>query len=154
VGAEAVYDSDRGVTVLFGGSTIERAYGESTGETWFLDGSRWEKIATGQPPNVFNAEMVYDPLGKQIWRFGGWNGSRRIDETWIMRENGWMRRGAVRVPPARNHAAMVYEPGGRRALLFGGHDGENVFGDLWAFDGSRWELLISHPPLKRLDNGH
>jgi hypothetical protein len=154
VGAEVVYDSDRKTIVLFGGSTIERAYGEKSGETWVLNGSRWRRIETQQPPNIFNSEMVYDPLGKQIWRFGGWNGSGRIDETWIMKEDSWMRRGSATVPPARNHAGMVYDPDGRRALLFGGHDGENVFGDLWSFDGSRWSRLIDHPPVKRVSNGH
>lgn len=154
VGAAAVFDPVRRAVLLFGGSTEDRAYGAGSGETWLLRRNEWTKLQTVQPPNIFNPAMAYSTDGKEVIRFGGWNGGGRTSETWILREYGWTRIGTSGAPAPRNHSAMVYDPVRKRAVLFGGHDGENVFGDLWLYAADGWRELFASPPLKRVANGH
>lgn len=153
-GATAAYDPIRKEIVLFGGSPTERSYGPGTGETWLLKGDRWRKIGIAQPANVFDSEMVFDPITGAILRFGGWNGETRIGELWKFPENGWTRIDSRRGPSPRNHTAMVYDPVNRRVVLFGGHDGNKVFGDLWFYKSGKWTLAADRKPLERVENGH
>ena len=133
---------------------MDRSYGPGTGETWELRGNVWKLLNTASPPNVFDPEMVFDGVTGQFIRFGGWNGERRLDQTWVMRENGWMRIGTGESPSARNHAAMVFDPVRQRVQLYGGHDGDQIFGDLWALQNGRWSRLSGTAPLRRIANGH
>ena len=146
--AAMVYDSDRRVSVLFGGSD-----GSASGETWEWDGRSWHR---GTAPTVdarYNPVMVYDPLRHRVVRFGGWNGRERVGDTWLYDGRAWIRQ-PVMGPPARNHAAFAFDVRRGRAVLFGGHDGSRVFGDTWEWLGDRWVSVDSVPSRLRVDNGH
>jgi hypothetical protein len=153
-GAALAFDSNLDRIVLFGGSTENKDYGEKTGETWVLEGDEWKKLEIDQPANIFNSNMIFDEKNKQLFRFGGWNGSGRINETWIFKNKSWEKLNLKTNPPARNHASMVYDPKSNKIILFGGHDGEKIFGDLWIFEKRKWYKRFEHSPIKRLDNGH
>jgi hypothetical protein len=146
------FDKELKKVFLFGGSTVNRDYGQQSGESWLFDGKIWTKLAINQPPNIFNAAATYG--GGRILRFGGWNGDSRIKETWQFLNNNWEKIELDLSPSARNHSGMVWDKKNQRFLLFGGHDGEHVFGDTWSFANEKWTLLIDHPALKRIDNGH
>lgn len=153
-GSGLVFDSNLQMIVLFGGSTINKDYGENTGETWILENDAWEKLDIDQPPNIFNSNMIFDGKAKRLFRFGGWNGTGRINETWIFKNNTWNKLNPKTNPPPRNHSGMVYHSKSKKIILFGGHNGEEVFGDLWVFEKGNWRKEFEHVPLKRIDNGH
>lgn len=152
-GVAMVYDSQQKRVVLFGGSTVDKQYGNSTGETWAWDGKTWNKLDIEQPPGVFNAAMSYNTDKSEFVRFGGWNGSNRIDETWIFNQQ-WKKLKTENSPASRNHSRMVYDEKRNKAILFGGHDGENIFGDTWEFSNNQWNNITNITPLKRIKNGH
>jgi len=148
------YDASKKAIVLFGGSTVDKQYGESSGETWEWDGERWTKIEIEQPPGIFNASMAYDKEENEIIRFGGYNGEARINETWSFKNNAWGPLALDNNPTPRNHSNMVYDEKRKRMILFGGHDGKNVFGDTWEFANRRWKNISIIEPLERQNNGH
>ncbi len=153
-GAALAFDEKLKKTVLFGGSTPDKEYGEETGETWLLNGGAWQRLQTKQPANIFNSNMVFDRKSKQTFRFGGWNGTERINETWVFKNRTWNKVSFQTNPPARNHSSMVYDSVNKRIVLFGGHNGEKIFGDLWIFEKGKWSKKFEHTPIKRLANGH
>ncbi len=153
-GVSLAYDPEDKSVLLFGGSTIDKQYGENTGETWRWNGKEWSKLQLKQPTGVFNASMVYDLENKEFIRFGGWNGGSRINDTWIFRNNQWDKLETDPGPAPRNHSAMAYDEKHNRTVLFGGHDGRNIFGDTWIFSNHKWEKISGPEPLKRINNGH
>jgi len=43
-GASMTYVHENNFSVLFGGSTVDKQYGESQGETWIWNGEKWNKL--------------------------------------------------------------------------------------------------------------
>ncbi|NNE98908.1 MAG: hypothetical protein HKN25_07795 [Pyrinomonadaceae bacterium] len=154
VGAEMSFDSHENRIILFGGSTDGGDYGPDSGETWVLTDNKWAKLDISQPPNIFNSNIVFQTQEKRLFRFGGWNGKGRINETWIFKGSSWELLDLEAKPAARNHASMVYDFNQNQTILFGGHDGEKIFGDLWIFRHGKWYKELEHPPIKRKANGH
>lgn len=145
--AAMVYDPDRSVTVLFGGSD-----GSASGETWEWNGRGWRSAAPTVEPR-YNPVMTYDPVRRRILRFGGWDGKARHGDTWTFDGQAWASLGADG-PAPRNHSALAFDLRRRRAVLFGGHDGARVFGDVWEWNGSQWLLADSVASQSRIENGH
>lgn len=153
-GAPMIYDHERETILLFGGSTVDKQYGEHAGETWTWNGDSWTQVlADHQPEGIFNSTMAYDAEGNFI-RFGGWDGRSRVDLTYTLSSSGWELLQPLNQPTARNHHAMVYDEKNSRILMYGGHDGKYVFGDLWEWTDGKWNLVIKVDPVKRLKNGH
>ena len=155
-GAAMIFDIKNKVSILFGGSTIDRQYGESKGETWILQDKKWNKLETEQPTGIYNSAMTYDIKNKRILRFGGWDGELRIrtNETWVFQNSNWKRIPTSNTPEKRNHSAMIYDEKSARIILFGGHDGKNIFDDLWEFKDNSWKKLSGTKPIQRIDNNH
>jgi hypothetical protein len=74
-----VYDSGRGVMVVFGGMK-----GSQLKDTLEWDGAAWKQVATSGPPRRMYHAMAYDSARKAIVLFGGWDGSPLAD-TWEYR---------------------------------------------------------------------
>jgi len=148
-GAALAFDAARGKIVLFGGG---RPAGGPSPDTWEWDGRDWERVTSAVAPGRYNSAAVSDPAGGVI-RFGGWDGTRRVAETWAYRDGGWSLLSTAG-PSARNHAALAADPRRGRIVLFGGHDGDRVFGDTWEWDGSRWSPRSDQAAEARVDNGH
>lgn len=86
------FDSNRGVTVLFGGGLIvEEGFSEfrSFNDTWQWDGKEWTQIITDGPTESdknFALNMAFDPSQNQIVLFGGSFGDGvafRPNDTWL-----------------------------------------------------------------------
>jgi hypothetical protein len=145
-GASLAYSPDEGGVVLFGGNG-------PSGETWLWNGSVWRRLLDGSTtPGRFNPAMAFDPSTRHLLRFGGWNGERRVDDTYVLDER-WEEVGAGG-PSARNHTSMAADTARSRLVLFGGHDGELVFSDTWEWDGAEWLLVAPREAKRRIDNGH
>jgi len=79
--AEMVYDTSRGVCVLYGGRTPN---GTFSTETWEYDGAGWSIVATGAPSSRTRYAMAFDLTRNQAVLYGGLTGSFQtwFDETW------------------------------------------------------------------------
>jgi hypothetical protein len=82
-----VYDSDRGVVVLFGGAAGDD-YLQGTQE---YDGTQWRQISFAgvQPSHRAYHAMAYDPELRQVVLYGGFAGGvYGLDDTWTYQGDG------------------------------------------------------------------
>lgn len=88
--------------------------------------------------------------GEQGWLlFGGSDGTKTYDETWIFVDNEWSKieaAGGVH-PTACTDASLEYLPSRSVWILFGGRDeAGKALGQTWEFDGKQWkDLNVSSP---------
>jgi hypothetical protein len=142
-----------GDIILYGGNRPPNVNDSIASEsTWLWKKTEWVCLNI-KSPHYFNAAMSYDPDLKFVLRFGGWNGQKRLNETWMLKDV-WTKLTSATLPAARNHARLVYDKLNKRHVLFGGHDGDNVFGDLWIFENHQWKEVSPCPPKRRIENGH
>jgi hypothetical protein len=139
------YDSGRGRTVLFGGSSIIEA-GTLSGDTWEWDGANWTQMADSGPSPRTQSVMAYDAQRAQTVLFSGL-GVVEGQDTWGWDGNNWTQL-ADSGPPQRVLAAMAYDSKRQRSLLFGGGASE-AYGDTWAWDGAAWTQLAEAGPPPR-----
>jgi hypothetical protein len=67
------YDSDRGVTVFFGGEIGRKDEETCFDDTQEYDGKQWKQITPPiKPPPRSGHMMTYDPVRKRVVMFGGW----------------------------------------------------------------------------------
>lgn len=140
------YDSDRGVTVLFGGHRLtEEAFPELVyfNDTWEYDGARWQRIVIDGPTPLWrtSSAMCYDPVRKEMLLAAGYNGDEDDNEGylydfWSFRSTGpgrgiWTRKpdlpfenGLVPNLSKRNNGrvghSLVFNQRSGRAILIGG----------------------------------
>jgi len=158
MGHAMVYDSAKGVTVLFG-------RGESD-DTWEWDGATWTKVADTGPSPRGRHGMAYDSDRGVTVLFGGI--PRELGDTWEWDGVTWTKLAETSAPTGRSQPGTIYDPGpvGRSRLamaydpnrkatiLFGGRlaDGQ-ALGDTWAWDGAVWTQLGDNEVLARSRHG-
>jgi hypothetical protein len=142
------YDSARGVSVLFGGSSNA---GDSSA-TWEWDGTNWtlKTPATSPPPLVWGA-MTYDSARGQMLLFGGdTNGGALLNQTWVYDGTNWTQLHPANSPTPRDGSALAFDPTRGRAVLFGGHDANGRLADTWEWAGTNWtQIPTSYAPAPR-----
>lgn len=153
MGHAMVYDSIRGVTVLFG-------RGGST-DTWEWDGVAWTQVADKGPSVRGRHGMAFDSLRGVTVLFGGI--PRELGDTWEWDGVAWTKvsdTGTVGRPQpeavydpgpvGRSRLAMAYDPIRGVTVLFGGRlaDGQAV-GDTWEWDGAAWTQVGDNEVLAR-----
>jgi hypothetical protein len=139
-GCAMAYDSARGVTVLFGGST-------GGGETWEWNGTAWtQRNVPGPFPRSRHA-MAYDSARGVTVLFGGSVGG---NETWEWNGTVWTQRN-VAGPSQRSGHGMVYDSARGVTVLFGGSLGATYYGDTWEWDGTTWtQRMVAGPDPRSL----
>ena len=140
---QMVYDEDREVVVLFGGTEIG-ASGDPFGDTWEWDGESWELVSTSGPSPRFRHSMAYDAARGVTVLYGG---QPVNNETWEWDGNTWQQSPAD-PPDTPMLAGLTYDPERERVVLFGGQTAA-VRGETWEYDGTSWELKASAPPPPR-----
>jgi len=145
------YDSNRGRTVLFGGTGVIAT--NLFADTWEWDGENWTQVADSGPPARAQAAMAYDVQRKQTVLFGGLGpGGFGGGDTWGWDGDNWTQL-AVSGPSPRTNFAMAYDSKRQRIVVFGGLGGGLVLRDTWEWDGTAWtQLAVTGPPADRL--GH
>jgi hypothetical protein len=144
------YDSARGVTVLFGGSTGTVA----KRETWEWDGSAWTRRSTAGPPPLFLTAMAYDSARGVTVLFGGRPGTGgRNGETWEWDGSTWTLRATTGPAPRETHA-MAYDSARGVTVLFGGNTTSTsaVNNDTWEWNGTLWSLRTTTGPTPRREH--
>jgi hypothetical protein len=135
----AAFDSDRGVTVLFGGMPPSTNGTDMMNDTWEWDGANWtEKEPAHKPPIRFWHAMAYDSARKVTVVFAGGTSYDTmfrftldwISDTWEWDGTDWKEVQFDESPAARCHHAMAYDSGREKIILFGGHD---EMADTWEY---------------------
>ena len=132
-----VFDSRRGVTVLFGGYT-----GSPQGDTWEWNGTNWTRLEPETSPEPRYAHsMAFDSERGVTVLFGGTDtGGDPLDDTWEWNGTNWIEASPVASPPARTQHGMAFDSWRNVVVLYGGKNEAGVFGeDVWEFDGTTWE---------------
>jgi len=112
------YDSNRGRTVLFGGTGVIAT--NLFADTWEWDGENWTQVADSGPPARAQAAMAYDVQRKQTVLFGGLGpGGFGGGDTWGWDGDNWTQL-AVSGPSPRTNFAMAYDSKRQRIVVFGG----------------------------------
>ena len=114
------------------------------------DTASWVQLSpTNSPPVRSYLAMTYDPASGKIIMFGGFDGTRYLNDTWTFDGVTWTEVATNTRPPARAAAQMAYDSVTRKVVLFGGYDGTNYLGDTWLWDGttSQWtQAAPTHHP--------
>ena len=113
------YDSQRGVTVLFGGF--------APNDTWEWDGSQWGRVATTGPSIRWEHSMAFDSQRGVTVLFGG-NGPQ---DTWEWDGTAWSLRSTSGPASSGDGQAMAYDSQRGVAVLVGAQG-------TWEWDGTSW----------------
>ncbi len=140
-----VYDSVRGVVVLYGGHNA----GITLGDTWEWNGATWtERFPAGSPSTRHVHAMSYDCSRGVVVLYGGALSSDgntpALKDTWEYDGNNWTQKCSDCAPGPRIHHVMDYDGARGRSILFAGVDATNScnqYSDTWAWDGSTWVLV-------------
>ena len=127
------YDSQRGVTVLFGGDDFTLL-----GDTFEWDGSTWAQASSSGPAVRAGHAMAYDSQRGATVLFGGGSASGRLGDTWEWDGSNWTQR-ATTGPSARAGHAMAYDRQRGVTVMFGGYASIGGFSDeTWEWNGLTW----------------
>jgi hypothetical protein len=136
--ANMVYDSARGVMVLFGGRTYDPA-GLPFGDTWEWDGDNWtQRFPAHSPAPRMQAQMAYDMARGVTVLFSGVCDGADSSDMWEWDGLDWSLRTPTNMPSPRDQAGMAYDETRAVIVLFGGYSRGGGIGDTWEWDGTNW----------------
>lgn len=130
------FDSDRNVTVLFGGRNASGLLSD----TWEYDGIEWRQINTPQSPSSReNHSLAYDTARGITVMFGGYaQGEVPLNETWEYNGTTWQQVDISHSPSPRVEPSLAYDPVRNRIVFFGGGYWKNqrltVFDETWEYE--------------------
>jgi hypothetical protein len=142
-----VYDSVRGVSVLFGGVIDARTASEAyPNDTWEYEGAKWVRRETGAAPaGRKDFGLAFDRLRGRVVLFGGltnnsFGSAAPSGETWEYDGVNWTQRFPSVAPAPRHGHALFYDPVRRVTTLYGGDTllANPRAGDIWTWDGFNW----------------
>jgi hypothetical protein len=138
-GSSAIYDSLRGLIVVFGGVD---ASGARTAQVEYLSrppssAAVWISGAVPAlaPKPRSGHAAVYDASGARMIVFGGNDGVATLQDTWIWWLDGSDRWTQIATggPPAREGHSLVVDSLNQRVILFGGRgEGGKALNDVWS----------------------
>lgn len=147
-----VYDQSVRKMVIFGGPTAGYDDGDRAW-TFDVDTERWTpRPASPQPSVRMSHSMVYDPVRRVSWLFGGGTWPNPGNDLWAFNATAgtWERvTPSGPIPAARRFAAMAYDSQRDLILMFGGvQDDASAFNDTWAFRPATrtWQQLSPTSP--------
>jgi hypothetical protein len=74
------YDSNRGITTLFGGNSQMGI----VGGTWQWNGATWTRQPSVTSPSArYGDSMAFDPAHNVTVMFGGYDGMSVLNDTWL-----------------------------------------------------------------------
>ena len=81
----------------------------------------------------------------KILLFGGWDGSKNLNDTWIydLSENSWTEKTHSNKPSIRSHHGMAAVYNDDKVLLFGGTNSNETW--IYDYSADTWTQKRSHP---------
>jgi len=146
-GHSLTYDPVGGESVLFGGFDETRT---ARNDTWGLYSGTWFGPRRAPLPARGLHGMVYSPWEQVHILFGGEDGHRLYNDTWVYDGGTWTEKSPTHPPSARSDFAMCFDSKAGVVVLFGGRDGLGKCNDTWTYDlaSDEWTQLypVSSPP--------
>ena len=145
--AAMVYDSDRRVSVLFGGQLYSPSAPVLTNDTWEFDGTNWtQRFPATSPLARSQSQMVYDSHRHKTVLFGGMtNGPSSSGyplDTWEWDGTNWAKITTPHTPDFAAQSgytfANCFDSLRNEMLVFG--DAPGSVSQLWGYDGTDWTL--------------
>jgi hypothetical protein len=140
------YDSNRGVVVLFGGTTPQEAL---FGDTWEWQGSSWKNVSPlgSYPPARYGHQMVFDVVDGVTVLFGGSTPETLLNDLWTWNGSSWKQASpSGPVPQARTDFAMAYDVAQGLTYVAGGIGASGVLSDVWTWNGTAWTDVTEGTP--------
>jgi hypothetical protein len=141
-----VFDSNRGVVVLFGGVTSEFS-AAGLADTWEWDGTNWTEVTptTSPPGRGVHYNMTFDPgRGVAVLMGGGTQPSAPMfNDIWEYDGLTWSDVSGTADFIERAAACASFDGSG--TLLFGGGQWDPMFGETYSWNGSTLSLLDPDP---------
>jgi hypothetical protein len=126
-----VFDSGRGVTVMFGGRNASTLVPLS--DTYQYAGTQWDLVATPHsPPARYWPGMAYDAHRQKMVLFGGQTNSTYFNDTWEFDGTDWTNIPTSHTPDAQSALSMTYDTCQQKTVLF------STQGATWEYDGTDW----------------
>jgi hypothetical protein len=129
-----VFDSNRGVIVMFGGDAGD-------GATWEWDGTDWVDRGIASPARRREAEMVFDKQRGVVVMYGGYDFVLNTPVIWEYDGEEWQSKLPEDSPDGRADHTLAYDEKIGLTLMYGGEGA--VDGATWGFDGAVWKELAS-----------
>ncbi|HEY1191583.1 MAG TPA: kelch repeat-containing protein [Gemmata sp.] len=110
--------------VLFGGGNTPTDRGDPGTWTFAPEARRWDQVmATNEPPQRANAQLVYDPVHARTVLFGGDQLDQLVSDTWVYdsAKRTWTEQKPKVSPAPRAGHAMLWLPKAKKVLLLGGY---------------------------------
>ena len=113
----------------------------------------WTDVSNAvRPPAMAGAMMEYSPRDQRFVLFGGWDGSRGLDGTWVFdpANRTWTELHPAVSPIERGDEMLVYDDQADVFVLFGGwHEFSNQtyarLSDTWTFSLATMNWTERHP---------
>jgi len=139
------FDSNRNVSVLFGGSA-DLTFTAVNRETWEWNGTAWSLVNMAGPGQRCDHAQAFDSIRNLTVVFGGYNGSF-LGDTWEWNGTSWANvPGTAPVP--RADSFMPFDSDRGVMVLFGGLAGAGVRGDTWEYNGTWTQRATTGPPIR------
>ena len=140
-GHDMVWDEDRGVLVMFGGTDNQQFFDD----TWEWDGSGWTRVEP-EGPNPWARSghgMAYVPARRRTVLIGGNNGAISGMDVWEWDGSSWIEVTPAQgsEPSARVDFAVARSVKPGAVVLFGGVSMGGATRQLWEWNGARWRDL-------------
>jgi hypothetical protein len=133
-----VFDSQRGVCVLFGGLTASY---QKVGSTWEWNGVAWTQRFPGNAPSPrFAHGMAYDSVRQRTVLFGGGADAGELADTWEYDGVQWSLQAPSASPSGRAYHNLAYDPIRARIVLRGSRRAET-----WEYQAAAGALATYAP---------
>jgi hypothetical protein len=134
------YDSARGRTVLFGGSS-STGY---LGDTWEYDGAHWSSISTAASPSPrYSFAFAYDNTRGRTVLFCGSGSTGYLGDTWEYDGANWTPVTTPFSLTARTSPGFAWDLARHRGVLFGGYTGGSALAETWEYAGTNWTRVTT-----------
>jgi hypothetical protein len=148
------YDRVTKKLVLFGGYA---GNGQYLKDTWLWDGatSNWLPTNPAISPTAATAPLVFtDPKTGHAMTWGGFDGNRYQNTTWLWTGTTWKNLQIQTSPFARSCSMYGYDPVHKSVVVFSGLSDGNP-NTTWTWDGTAWNLQNppSQPPGRYCGSG-
>lgn len=140
-----IYDPVGQQIKLYGGAVWDDQY-TFYDEIWSYDTgtNTWSEIETvNMPPLRFNSMVTYIPSRHQMFLFGGFANTGRMDDTWVydFESSTWTELHPRDSPSPRSDSSIAYDPENDVIVLFSGYRQDEVkTRETWvySFEDNNW----------------